>query len=1045
VDIEVGAFDAAERESADGPAPVPTPPSPVVPIHALVPGRARLRVAGLKHGDAVKAALESALSRAVGIDRVAASTWTGNLLVHYERSIPLGRIVAAVEAALATPPAAGEGDAASIAGGVRPEAAAGASAERPWHVLTGEEVAALTDSSTARGLASTAVRERLARAGANTLPRPPQRSQLAILVEQLESLPNALLAASSVLSLLTGGVADAVITLGVVAINAAVGYATESEAERTIGSLMRSTANGATVLRDGKISTVPIEEVVVGDVQVLEPGSFVAADARVVAARDLSVDESLLTGESLPVTKTAAPLARTDVPLAERRNMVYRGTALTGGGGLAIVVATGPATEIGRIQALVGTATPPATPMQRQLQEMGRRLAWLSGGICAVVGVLGLLRGQGLLPVLKTATSLAVAAVPEGLPAIATTTLALGIRDIRRHHVLVRHLGAVEALGAVQTVCLDKTGTLTLNRMSVVAIHCAGDEVRLADGTFTVNGGQVSEAMRDHLARLLEVAALCNETEIDEKVGRRAVNGSPTEAALVLAALDLGVDVASLRRRFPLLATDYRSERQNWMTTVHATADGGRLVAVKGNPGEVLSRCRWYLTGCRFGELTDEIRQSIEVANERMGGEALRVLGVAEERLDADGGGGRGLVWLGLVGMADPPRPGMGELVEVFHRAGIATVMITGDQSATAYAVARRLGLSNGGRTEILDSTHLENLPPKVLSTLAQRAHVFSRVSPSHKLQIVQALQRAGVVVAMTGDGINDSPALKAADIGIAMGCGGTQVARDVADVVLQNDDPRTVATAIEKGRTIYNNVRKSLRFLLATNLSEILVMLGGNAGGLGQTLTPLQLLWINLMTDVFPALALAVEPPETEVMREPPRPAAEAILRRGDFRHVVVEGATIAASALAAGTYARLRYGPGPRTSTITFLSLITGQLLHALSCRSDRQGMFSGRPLAANRWLRLALGGSFAVQLTAAVVPGTRRLLGLVPIGFADGVVTVAAGIAPFVINELAKTAAKTAAPPSPAGPAGREAGREAGRGAGRGAGREEGRPER
>jgi Ca2+-transporting ATPase len=439
--------------------------------------------------------------------------------------------------------------------------------------------------------------------------------------------------------------------------------------------------------------------------------------------------------------------------------------------------------------------------------------------------------------------------------------------------VLIRQLEAVETFGAVQVICLDKTGTLTLNRMAVVAIQSDMYCLEVANGRFHAEGREIHPTEHDDLLRLIHTAVLCNETEINGAHGAHVLNGSSTENALVHMALAAGIDVAALRARYPRLRVDYRAENRQYMSTVHAAADTQRLIAVKGSPGEVLALSHWYLHDGVQTELTNETRQMILDENERMAGKALRVLGLAyaispDELRSLDGN----LVWLGLIGMADPIRVGVPELVAQFHRAGIDTVMITGDQSATAYAIGRALRLSNNDHLEILDSTHLEEVDPEVLKGLAQRAHVFARVSPSHKLQIVQALQNAGRVVAMTGDGINDSPALKVADIGIAMGHTGTDVARAVADVVIEDDNLETLIVAVSQGRTIYNNIRKSIHFLLATNLSEIVVMFTAIAAGMGQPLNPMQLLWINLITDIFPGLALALEPPEPDVLRQPPR-----------------------------------------------------------------------------------------------------------------------------------------------------------------------------
>ncbi|MFZ1414554.1 MAG: HAD-IC family P-type ATPase [Defluviicoccus sp.] len=1004
--------------------------------HCAVPGRVRFRVSGLKRSPVLKDYLEHTLAGAPGVLAVSASSLTGTVLVFFAAPSGIAALAAAIGAAVgANKRRCAAADGAALAS--VPSAAAKAQtprrtaappgrsrarAEAPgrgtgapaparpqaWHALHLDDVIALTGTCPTRGLSIAEADRRLLQFGPNSLPRQPQRSRLAIVVEQFTTLPVALLAASAMISVATGGTIDAVVILGVVAANAVIGYATESEAVRTIEALNTPVQASARVVRDGCEEEIAVDRVVVGDVQILEPGSYVAADARLVATRDLTADESPLTGESLPVRKGADLVCGADTPLSERANMVYRGTALTGGSGRAVVISTGSETEIGRIQTLIGTAEPPPTPMEVQLGRLSTQLAWLSGGVCGVLFAVGVLRGYGLLPMLKTAISLAVAAVPEGLPTIATTTLALGIRDMRRCKVLLRRFHAVETLGAVQVICFDKTGTLTLNCMSVAALVCDGQTLRVVNGELEDEETATAASAGEALAQILRVAVLCNETELTMSGGTHHLKGSPTEAALVRLALDCGVDVSEVRRCHPLTAATYRSEQRSFMGTHHASDAGEGLLAVKGSPSAVLAMCRWQLQGGTPVLLTDADRREIEQANERLAGEALRVLGFASKACEAgEAGTEDGLTWLGLIGMADALRPGMRALMQVFHGAGITTIMITGDQSATAYAVAKALGLSTSGQVEILDAVRLEDLPPDVLTALAQRAHVFSRVTPSHKLQIVQALQRANLVVAMTGDGINDGPALRAANIGIAIGRSGTEVARDVADVVLADDDPKSIATAIARGRVIFANVRKALRFLLATNMTEIMVAGLGTGAGLGSPLTPMQLLWINLLSDVVPALGLALEPDDEAVMREPPHPAGEAILRDVDLRSIAIEGAVIGSGALAACAYGNLRYGPTAQTSTMTFMSLITAQLLHALSCRSDRRVLFGSGRLAANPVLRNALIGSFALQALGVLVPPVSRLLGLVPLAPRDWAVTAAAGVAPLLFNELAKGA--------------------------------------
>jgi len=1005
-------------------------------VHASLPGRLRLKVPSLYRNEVAARQLKDDLSREDGIRLSSANVLTATILITYDAGRSLTEVLAVMTCRIETlglPQAIGEPvSLRKLANPTLPATArrhktplpthAPVAGPRPlaasrcasiWHQRTAREALEDFNVDFSRGLPAETAAERLARYGPNALPEAEKRSALAIFMGQFNSLPVILLGASALLSAATGGLADAAVILGVVMINASIGYVTEAQAERMISSLTAVPRPPVPVLRDGRVLQVATREVVPGDMLLLTPGCLVPADARLVHAKALTVDESALTGESLPVLKAVEPLAGEEVPLAERRNMVYMGTAVTGGSALAVVVATGRTTELGLIQALVGETRPPETPMQRQLDRLGNQLVWISLAICGGVFAVGLLRGYGFLPMLRAAVSLAVAAVPEGLPTVATTTLALGIRDMRRKHVLIRHLAAVETLGSVQVICLDKTGTLTMNRMAVLAVLAGTQRMKVRDGRFYAPEGLVDPYASEVLLRLLHVATLCNESRVNGGAMAASLEGSATENALLAMSLGAGVDVAALRARHPVIKTEYRSEGRAWMATWHDAGEGRRLVAVKGSPDQVLELCRWYEEDGQRRGMTAEFRDAVRMANERMAGEALRVLAFAYSQENAEGDGD-GLVWLGLTGMADPIRTGTRELIGLFHDAGIKTVMITGDQSATAYAIGRELNLSGDNELEILDSTQIERIEPELLAALAERVEIFSRVSPANKLQIVQGLQRAGRVVAMTGDGINDGPALKAADIGVAMGGGGTEVARSVADVVLEDDELQTMILAVAQGRTIYANIRKSIHYLVSSNMSEIGVTFIAVAGGLGQPLNTMQLLWINLMTDVFPALALALEPPEPDVLRQQPRDPQEPIIRTQDFKRYGLEAAALTAGSLGAYGYGLLRYGPGPQAGTLAFMTLTLGQLLHAISCRSETHGLFSAERLPENRWLTGALAASAVVQVSTVLLPPLRGLLGTSLIMPADALVVGATAGLPYLAIEALKRPALPAPPP-------------------------------
>lgn len=1033
-------------------------------IHTVVPGRTRYKVEGLYRSESLKKLLELRLAQQKGISQVSANPLTGNVLVSFNSDNSPSSVASLIReivteqngdssvavhdgvaangvpedrtsdykngAALSAPLSlrTPHGHLRSAAHFRKPFLPGVEQKTEPWHLVEADNILAALRTSQASGLSREAAKERLATYGLNILPEAETRSGLEILLDQFKSLPVGLLTVAAGISLVTGGLADAVVIMGVVAINATIGYVTESQSERTIHSLKSFVRPAALVIRDGTSQEIGIEGVVPGDILALKPGSYVAADSRLIETHHLSVDESALTGESVPVNKIAAPLTNPDFPLADRVNMVYMGTLVTGGQGLAVVVATGRFTEIGKIQMLASEAQSPETPMERQLDQMGTQLALASGGVCGLVFLVGFLRGYGFLEMLKISLSLAVAAVPEGLPTVATTTLALGLVNMRKHRVLMRRLDAVETLGCVQTICLDKTGTLTLNRMAVGSVYAGMQRVQIADGTFAVGAERINPLAHEEMVKLAQVCTLCSETEIERQHDGYVLRGSPTENALIHMAIAAGIDVLALRAAYPVKNTSLRAENRNFMTTLH-TADGGGdgetparpLLAVKGSPTEVLAMCTWHIQDGKQFPLTESDRLAIETENERMAGEALRILGGAYCYVDNAGEVAdllSGLTWLGLVGMADPIRPGVKEVISGFHHAGIDTVMITGDQSPTAYAIGKELLLSRNGNLEILDSAHLTNLAPEVMTALSGKIDVFARVSPAHKLQIVQALQQAGKVVAMTGDGINDGPALKAADIGIAMGHTGTDVAREVADVVLEDDNLETMIIAISQGRTIYNNIRKSVHFLLSTNLSEIIVTATAITAGLGHPLNAMQLLWINLISDIAPGLALALESPEPDVLSRPPRNPAEPIIKTADFRRIAFESTALSAGALGAYGYGLVRYGMGPQASTMAFSSLTTGQLLHAIVSRSETHNIFDRPSLPSNPYLNAALLGSFAVQALALLVPGLRSLLGITPLSLIDGIVIGASALLPFVINEKTKERDM----PDPSGHAGR-----------------------
>ncbi|HEV7445601.1 MAG TPA: HAD-IC family P-type ATPase, partial [Steroidobacteraceae bacterium] len=597
----------------------------------------------------------------------------------------------------------------------------------------------------------------------------------------------------------------------------------------------------------------------------------------------------------------------------------------------------------------------------------------------------------------------AVAAVPEGLPMVATSTLALGVGAMRRRNVLVRRLDAIETLATADVICFDKTGTLTHGAMSVGVI-AVGDRVCHGRAeSFIDQNGAVADLADERIKQLLRVGALCSEASLDERDSRLVPTGSATESALIQTALDFGLDVQGLRRDFALLSLQHRTEAYRFMASVHA-AQSGAFIAVKGSPGEVLARCqREALPEGGSQILTVRRRAAIEDLNASMARDALRVLGFAYRSRD---GGGEGetliedLTWVGLAGLADPVRPGLNELMGRLHQAGLQTIMLTGDQSATARAVGEQIGLggahASNGRLRVLDSAELERMTDQERGSILRKTHAFARISPGQKLEVVRDLQRAGSVVAMVGDGINDSPALRAADVGIALGRDGPAAAREVADIFLDTDDLHTLLPAIECGRMTAANIRKTIHYLISTNSSEVLLMLVATAAGFREALSPIQLLWINLISDVLPGIGLALEPPEADILNGKPMAVDASLVGSDEVGRLAKEAGLLTAGALAASLVGAARYGQdAPQTRTMTFGTLTAAQLLHTLNCRGTR-----GRagPLAENPALGRILAGSFLAQGLAFLVPGVRRVLGITPVGAADGLVMLAGSLGPY-----------------------------------------------
>jgi Ca2+-transporting ATPase len=880
---------------------------------------------------------------------------------------------------------------------------AGVPGGRDWHALDAAAVVTELGADPARGLTASEVNKRHLHYGANALQEIRPRPAWRLLVDQFASIVIALLAVAAAVAWITGDVLEAIAILVVLVINALVGFATEWQAGRALNALRRQTRTVTRVRREGFETTVDAEDLVPGDIIVLNAGDRVPADARLLEASRLQAEESALTGESTTVEKAVAPVPL-DTPLAERRSMLYLGTAIAAGRAVAIVVATGIQTELGRVGRLVATSVKERSPLETQLAKLGHRLVYIVLAIAFVVMVTGWLRGDGLWMMVEVGISLAVAAVPEGLPAVTTLILALGVLRMARQRAIMRRLTAVETLGSTTVICADKTGTLTENRMTV-------REYYLADGrTIGVEGSECSAAGDEMLERALRIGVLCNEAVFRADGKEETVTiGDPTETALLVVADALVLDVSHERAVHPKLAEQPFHASTKRMTTLHRRIDGQHFAALKGAPAVVLEACSTYASEPDFVRPLDaEARARFTSANEQMADRALRVLALAVKHFDeqvdhlSDEDLESGYTFLGLVGMIDPPRPGVADAIRRARIAGIRTVMLTGDQLNTGRAIARELGLG-AGEPHALHARDLIGADQNQLAELARTTDVFARVSPEDKLRIVEALQKAGEVVAVTGDGVNDAPALKRANIGIAMGQRGTEVAKEAADVVLADDNFATILRAVEGGRTIYANIMKFVHMMFSHNLGEVLMIFTAIAAGWALPLLPLQILWMNLVTDVFPALALAVEPASPEIMKQRPRDPARTLLSTKLVILIAWQGAMIAVVALAAYMWALQIYGPGAHSRTIALLAIIATQLGHMFNCRSRTRSAFAG--LFRNPFIWVAAIVVICLQLLAVYVSPLARVLGTVRPSGTDWLIVILCSVAPVLIVEATK----------------------------------------
>ncbi|HKX53594.1 MAG TPA: cation-translocating P-type ATPase [Nitrosospira sp.] len=882
-----------------------------------------------------------------------------------------------------------------------------------WHSQSIEDSANVLAVDLKEGLTDEEAASRLIRYGQNKLREGKPVSPLAIFIRQFKSVVIWVLIGAAIISIALNELTDGIAIIAIVVLNALIGFFQEYRAEKATAALKRLSAPRARVVRNGHATAVAAADVVPGDVLLLEAGDLVAADGRLIEASALRTAEAPLTGESQPVDKSAGSLPM-GTPLADRTNMVFFGTSITGGYGRALVVTTGMDTEVGRIARLLQSAESGETPLQRRLDQVGRRLLWICLGLVVLIFGLGLLRPQNPFELFLSAVSLAVAAIPEGLPAVVTVALALGVQRMVRRNALVRRLPAVETLGCAEVICTDKTGTLTVGAMTArklvtpERLFIVSGEGYETTGTFFSEG---EEQRNDPLLfALLWAAAACNDAELVSKGGSPDIIGDPTEGALLVAAAKRGIFRIAIEAEMPRVATiPFDSERKR-MTVMRR---GGKEIhiLVKGAPEVVLERCTQIATRDATRPMNPQDRAGMAHTASFLAHDALRVIAVAERRVDTFGGSGtanaeaieQDLTLLGLFGLQDPPRPEARAAVAKCKQAGIKTVMITGDHPDTAAAIARELSLLDTANT-VMSGAQLEVMGDEELLAQVESIAVYARVTAEHKLRIVRAWKATGAVVAMTGDGVNDAPALKEASIGIAMGLTGTEVTKETADIIITDDNFASIASAVEEGRAIYDNISKTLAYLLAGNSGELGVMLCAALIGWPLPLLPLHLLWINLVTDGLPALALAADPMAPDVLERPPRRPQAELMDRDFLSLTLFTGFLTASVSIGAFAYEFYINARLEQARDAAFTTLVFAELLRAFGARSAtltiwQLGLFSNLRL----FLVVALG--FLLQYGIHHIPGLQTLFGINAMTLTQCVIWAAVGSIPFIVLELRK----------------------------------------
>ncbi|MDD8019592.1 MAG: calcium-translocating P-type ATPase, SERCA-type [Acidobacteriota bacterium] len=890
------------------------------------------------------------------------------------------------------------------------------SSEKKFWKYSAEEIAAHFGTDLKKGLTSEQASQNLEKYGPNELEAAPGRSPLSVFFDQFKSFLIWVLIGAAIISGLMGEWIDSLAIVAIVILNAILGFVQEYQAEKALLALKKMAAPMCRVIRNGQLVQIPARQVVPGDILELEAGDNISADARIIShTPNFSVLEASLTGESTPVYKTSLELEEEDIPLADRANLVYAGTSVSAGKAMAIVVQTGMSTELGKIARMIQEISMETTPLQRKLEQFGRLLVYLCFGLVAVVFLLEWLRGGKLVEVFLTAVSLAVAAIPEGLPAVVTIALALGVQRLVKRHVLIRKLPSVETLGAATVICSDKTGTLTRNEMMVRAVYANGQLFTVSgngyepEGDFILGKDKINPADYPEVLKTLTCGVLCNSASLVEENGRYRIAGDPTEGALLSAGLKAGLEKNTLEDEEPLVEEIPFDSERKMMTMIRRS--GERYVAyVKGAPDILLQNCsRLLVNGEEVPLGQEELKKILEV-NDSLAKQALRVLGCAyrvmpslPDRMDASSIE-KDLVFTGLVAMIDPPRSEAIEAMGKCLQAGIKPVMITGDHKITAMAIASEMSMLQPG-SEALSGEELDSLSQEELEKRVEKIQVYARVSPEHKLRIVRAWKKKGEVVAMTGDGVNDAPAVKEADIGVAMGITGTDVTKEVSDMVITDDNFASIVAAVEEGRAIYDNIKKFVHYLLSCNLGEIMVMFVASLVGWPVPLLPIQILWVNLVTDSLPALGLGFDPPDKDIMKRVPRKPNEPIIERNRGSLMAVQGLFIALCSLVAFTYVLFveKEGVG-RARTAAFIVLAVAQLFQALNSRHQMKSIFE-LGFFTNLKLIYALLISLVLQLSVVYVPFMQKIFKTENLTLFDWVLVIVLSSLPLWTMELVK----------------------------------------